>query len=151
MPEAPPEASHGGHPLWGPLVASGILAVAGAATAVIAGVYFKKQAQDSADQSYQNIVTAAKMRGIDRKGLCNSPPTMAFQQACAQYANNNNQVDQDATIGNIGVVVAIAGAVGTLVFSLIRVDDDRIAAPSMPVVRPVVGPSFGGLTLAGKF
>jgi Tfp pilus assembly protein PilF len=153
MPEAPPETSQGSHPLWGPLVASGIVTVAGVATAVIAGVYFKNQAQDSANQSYQNIVTAANMRGItDHRGLCNSPPSVSFQHACARYADNNNQVDQDATIGNIGVVVAIAGAVGTLVFSLIRVrDDDGSAAPPTPVVSPVVGPSYGGLTLAGKF
>ena len=152
VPEGPPEASHPGHILWAPLVAFGVLTVAGAATAVIAGVYFKNQAQDNANQSYQNIVTAANMRGISRVGICNSPPNSDFQTACATYADNNSKVDQDATIGNIGIGVGIAGAVGTVIFAVIRVhDDDRNGASSMPVIAPIIGPSVGGLTLAGKF
>jgi len=152
VPEGPPEASHPGHILWAPLVTFGVLTVAGAATAVVAGVYFKNQAQDNANQSYQNIVSAANMRGISRTGICTSPPNSDFATACTTYADNNTKVDQDATIGNIGIGVGIVGLVGTAIFAVIRVhDDDRNATSSMPVIAPVIGPSLGGLTVAGKF
>jgi hypothetical protein len=134
-----------------PVIVLGVLAVGGAATAVIAGVYFKGQAQDNANQTASAIQTAAQMMGTNAQGICNHP-TGRFVQACTDFSNDNNDVNLDATVGNIAIAAGAAAAAGALLYWMFadKAADDGSTA-SRPVVTPSVGRSFGGLTISGQF
>ena len=121
-----------------PVIVLGAVAIAGYAGAVMA-LAFKQQAQDKADQVAGTIVM---------HGGC---PSSTYQAFCDAYTTDANNVNDDATFGNIALGVGIAATVGTVVYWFAADKGDGSHASSQPVVTPLLGPNLGGLSLAGRF
>jgi hypothetical protein len=127
-----------------PVVVLGLGAVAGY---VLGGaMYFVKQsAQDKANQ----VATEITANGGGR-GTCTNP-TPKFASACSAYVSDNNDVNSDATVGNIALGVGVAATVGVIVYWLVADKSPSGTATTKPVLAPLVGPSIGGLSLGGSF
>jgi hypothetical protein len=130
-----------------PVYVGGVIALAGVGVAV--GMYVaKQQAQDNAD------TTAAKIRANGGTS-CNPPTPMSLHGlvgACNSFVSSNNDVNTDATVGNIAMGVGIAAAAGTLVYWLVadKAESSTHVARARPVLSPMLGSSVGGLQLSGK-
>jgi Tfp pilus assembly protein PilF len=127
-----------------PVYVGGAIALAGVGVAI--GMYVgKQQAQDNADS------TAMKIRS--NGGTSCNPPTppslKGLSAACDSFVSSNNDVNTDATIGNIAMGIGIAAAAGTLVYWLVADKADSTHARARPVLSPIVGSSVGGLLLSG--
>jgi Tfp pilus assembly protein PilF len=121
-----------------PMILLSTVAVAGYAGAVLALV-FKQQAQDKADQVAGTIVT---------HGGC---PSSTYGAFCDAYSTDANNVNDDATFGNIALGVGIAGTVGALVYWFASDKADGAHASSQPILTPIVGARIGGLSLSAGF
>ncbi|HEY3818075.1 MAG TPA: tetratricopeptide repeat protein [Polyangiaceae bacterium] len=150
--QKPPGAeSNGTNPLsppatlW-PAIALGVAAVGGFVGAGIM-VGFKNQAQNQAAS------TAAQIVGHGGgAGTCTAPVAQNFQQACSAYSTDNNQVNQDATVGNILVGVGVASTVGFIAYWLLAdKGGSNKSAVMHPEVTPLVGRSLSGLSLSTSF
>jgi len=131
------------------------VAVAGGATAIVFAIA-KSKAQDSANTNASQITSQG-----GGKGTCTSTDAATqaqFGAACAQLRDNNDKVNSDATVANIGLGVGIAGAVlGTTWLIVAGVHNSKAATADKPPttswIRPV--PIFGrdtkGLGLEGRF
>ena len=126
-------------------VALGVVAVAGY---VVTGIMvaYKNQAQSQANSTASDIVAHG-----GGGGTCVAP-TPKFAAACSAYASDNNQVNQDATAGNVAVGVGVAATVGFVVYWLVA-DKAGAGTSAMrtPVLTPMVGPSRGGLSFSTSF
>ena len=133
-----------------PAVVLGVVAVAGY---VVAGVMVasKNNAQNQANSTAAQIVShGGGSSTCTTQGVTANPQ---FTQACNAYITDNNQVNQDATAGNIAVAVGIAATAGLVVYWLVA---DKGGSPptgtlTSPVVAPLVGRSVGGLSLSASF
>ncbi len=136
-----------------PVIVGGVVVVGSAALAIVMLVS-KQTAQNKANDTAAQITAHG--------GTSCSPPSISadatttidkVQTACSEYQNDNQDVNTDATIGNIAVGVGVIAAVGTIVYWLVA--DRRGDSPTMgstaPFVTPIVGPSVGGLSLSGNF
>jgi hypothetical protein len=139
-----------------PVFLLGAIAVGGAATAIVAGVVFKGQAQDNANQTESAIRMA--LGNMDARAFCNNTALLqqrtyqGFVQPCADLANDIDDVNVDATIGNIGLGVGIAAAAGGLLYWLFAAKGPSEPTDAMrPIVAPSIGRSSGGLTVVGQF
>jgi hypothetical protein len=148
------ETSHGKNALSAPrnlvpAVVLGAIAVAGYATAGIL-VVFKNEAQSNANTAAAQIVSHGGHGGTcTAQGLAQAPQ---FTQACNAYITDNNNVNSDATAGNIAVGVGVAATVGFVVYWLLADKGDSAAsATTAPRVMPLVGPSLGGLSVSAAF
>jgi hypothetical protein len=65
--------------------------------------------------------------------------------------SDNNDVNSDATVGNIALGVGVAATVGVIVYWLVADKSPSGTATTKPVLAPLVGPSIGGLSLGGSF
>jgi len=151
-PHNPPGAeSHGTNPLsppatlW-PAIVLGVAAVGGFVGAGVM-VGFKNQAQNQANS------TAAQIVGHGGgSGTCSVPIAQNFQQACAAYTTDNNQVNQDATAGNLLIGVGVAATVGFIAYWLLADKGGSGSAAALhPVLEPVVGRSLSGMSLSATF
>jgi hypothetical protein len=134
-----------------PVILLGTLAVAGFTTAVVAGVVFKGQAQDNANTTAASLDSAASTAMLNH-AACNPPANSRFAQACKDFTNDNNDVNVDATVGNIGIAVGAAAAVGGVLYWILADKaTDEASSSQGAVVTPVVGRSFGGFSLSGHF
>jgi hypothetical protein len=131
-----------------PVVVGGVVVVASIGLAI--GVVLAKQsAQDKAN------ATADQIRG--HGGTSCNPPTpaslMGLADACNQFISDNNDVNTDATIGNIAVGVGVAALAATVIYWLVADKPDDAAHPTTgsPRLAPFAGPSVGGLSLSGAF
>jgi hypothetical protein len=120
--------------------------------AAVAGIYFKGQAQDNATAT-ANSIEMAVPPGQTAQGICNHPPTSRFQQACTDFQNDNDDVNVDATVGNALIGVGAGFVVGGFLYWWFadKGDGSQQAGAPKPVVAPVVGRGFGGLSVAGQF
>jgi len=147
-----------------PVYVGGVITLAGIGVAIGMSVS-KDQAQSNANQTAQSIVNAG--------GKSCTPPTWvpgkvpntmtpqgAAQQqqlveACSSFMSSNDDVNTDATIGNIALGVGIVAAAGTIVYWLVADKGDAAPAHSSsataPVLTPIIGQSMGGLSLSGQF
>jgi hypothetical protein len=161
--ESAPTKEHPGPGLWSaprhawPAILMWSLAPVAGAGAAVAGIYFKGQAQDNANQTAQSIEGAVPP-GKTAQGICNNPPNSRFAQACTDFQNDNDDVNLDATVGNALVGVAAGLVVGGFLYWWFADkgdgSDQQAAAPKpvvAPVVAPVFGRGFGGLTVGGQF
>jgi Tfp pilus assembly protein PilF len=148
----PPGAeSHGTNPLsppatlW-PAIVLGVAAVGGFVGAGVM-IGFKNQAQNQANS------TAAQIVGHGGGGgSCSAPVAANFQQACAAYTTDNNQVNQDATAGNLLAGVGVAATVGFIAYWLLADKGGSAKVATMhPVLTPVVGRSLSGLSMSASF
>jgi len=149
----PPGAeSHGGSPLsppatlW-PAIVLGVAAVGGFVGAGVM-VGFKGQAQNQANSTATQIVGHG-----GGGGTCSAPIASNFQQACAAYTTDNNQVNQDATAGNLLVGVGVVATVGFIAYWLLadKGGSGNTAVVMHPVLTPVVGRSLSGLSMSTSF
>ena len=131
----------------GPAVFLGSLAAAGGLTAIVFYLV-KSSAQDKADQVSSQI--AANAPNGNTMGICTNP-TPKFSNACAALATDTNDVNNDATAGNIALGLGVAAAAGAVVYWFVADKGDSGRAARAPLLVPSVGPSFGGLSLSGKF
>jgi hypothetical protein len=126
------------------------LVVASAGVAVGLGVIAKQNAQDAANSEYQEI--ASKHYACDPPRPATAPGLPA---ACATLHNDYDQVNQDATIGNIAIGVGAAALVGTIVYWIAA--KKRGAGPppeasgSSFTIVPLAGPRLGALSISGSF
>jgi hypothetical protein len=117
-----------------PAIIFGSVAVAGYAGALVALV-FKQQAQDRANQ-------------LDRTALmhCSANPDY-----CSAYTTDLNNVNDDATAGNVALGIGIAATAGAVVYWMVADKADAAHASTRPILTPMVGSNVGGLSLSGRF
>ncbi len=131
-----------------PVVVGGVVMVASIGLAI--GVVFAKQsAQDKANSTADQIRAAGGTS-------CNPPAPLSLNgitEACSRFISDNNDVNTDATIGNIAVGVGVAALAATVVYWFVadKPDDTAHSASRTPALTPLVGPSLGGLSLTGRF
>jgi hypothetical protein len=132
-----------------PVIVAGGVTLAGAIGAVALGVVAKGQAQDKANS------TAANIRA--HGGTSCNPPTPAnlsgLAQACNDFQNDNNDVNTDATLGNLFLGVAAAGALVAGIYWVVadKGGESAVISRRSPVLVPTVERSGGGLSLSGSF
>jgi hypothetical protein len=148
----PEQASEGASHPWGWVVATGIVTAAGFGVAGVMAVE-KSSAQDSANQVAQTIVANGGGQGTCYVSA--TTPLPYFARACSALADDNNRVNADATIANVGLVVGGVGAVGlivSVVFAAKSYSRGGTAAATPPVtVAPLIGKGLGGMSLGGSF
>lgn len=128
-----------------PAIAGAAIAAAGFVTAIVGGV-LKGKAQGKAD----DVAATIRSHG-GGAGTC-VKPTPTFTNACAAFASDNNDVDNDALIGNIGLGVGIAGLVGTGLYWVLAKKDDTTRPSTGAIMTPILmGRSGGGLSVGGSF
>jgi|HubBroStandDraft_1064217.scaffolds.fasta_scaffold01296_10 hypothetical protein len=131
-----------------PIYVGGGLVVVSAGIAI--GAFIAKQsAQHSATTEAQELT-------LDQVS-CPALSTAASGQvrACATFANDNAQWNQDATAANIAIGIGVAAIVGTVVYWIVatkrgNATADPAAAMDTKLV-PFVGTSFGGLSVSTTF
>jgi hypothetical protein len=69
--------------------------------------------------------------------------------ACNIYNGDISQVDQDATLGNVAIVVGVAAVVGTIAYGIVELAHN--SSVSRLVLTPTIGRSEGGLSILGAF
>ena len=126
------------------------IGAAGFVTAIVMAIA-KSSAQSSADDVANLIVAHG-----GTQGTCVNP-TPTFANACSTLADNNNKVDTDATIANIGIGVGIAGGAFALIWFLVARKSNGGPEPTRRPPRrrrhrrfitPLVGPRMTGLSVA---
>jgi tetratricopeptide (TPR) repeat protein len=131
-----------------PVVIGGLVVLASAGAAIAAAVA-KQSAQSKANDTANDITTHG--------GTSCNPPSpsslMGIGDACNRFISDNNDVNADATIGNIAVGVGVAALAVTVIYWLAadKRADSTSSATRAPALTPIVGPSTGGLSLAGVF
>ncbi len=155
----PPEPSESrGHPgifappsNMVPVVIGGIFAVAGGVVAIVMS-NSKQSAQSKANAAEESITKAG--------GTSCVPPTpMSLQGlagACTAYKNDNQDINTDATIGNVAIGVGAGALAITLIYYLAA---DKGGEPAQSsgslfkhtILTPEVGRSTGGLSLTTTF
>jgi hypothetical protein len=148
--ESSDHESHSGFVV--PIVVASVVTVGGA---ILAGVM---AASKSNAQGKANDI-AGQIRG--HGGTSCNPPTPSsltnIAEACNQFVADNNDVNTDATVGNIAVGVAVVGAVavvGLVVWDILSPphhDNASASRTSTPKMTPMIGRDLGGLTLSGSF
>jgi len=135
--------------------------VVGFGVGIGAGVVAKGSAQSSATsvadsiQTYLNAHESIKMEaGQYPCSSTNSNVTKNIGAACAQLNTNNSRVNTDATIGNVGIAVGIAGLVGAAIYWVVASRSEDTGSKAFlytPRITPVVGPSMNGFAVTGSF
>ena len=160
MPPAAPtaspseESSERSHH-WGWVAATGVVTVVGFTVAAIMGLE-KQSAQNSANAVATTIVASG-----GKQGACN-PATGAYVQYCNALNTDNNNVNADATIANIGIAVGLIGAAGLIASTIVAATsyggEPTKAAPATTSgstsslrMTPIYEKSFKGMSLQVTF
>jgi hypothetical protein len=134
-----------------PVVIGGIFAVAGGVVAIVMS-NSKQSAQSKANAAEESITKAG--------GTSCVPPTpMSLQGlagACTAYKNDNQDINTDATIGNVAIGVGAGALAITLIYYLAADKGGEPAQSSSSLFKratlaPEVGRSTGGLSLTTTF
>ena len=132
-----------------PVVIGGVLVLAGVGVAIAMGAA-KSSAQTKAND------TANQIKGVG--GTSCNPPSPAnlvstISGACDRFVSDNNDVNTDATIGNIAVGVGVVAGAATVVYWLLadKGEDAPSTSATLPSLTPMIGPSTGGFSLSGRF
>jgi hypothetical protein len=78
-------------------------------------------------------------------------PSASVAAACVDYHSDINDVNQDATIGNVALGVGIAAAAGSLAWLAIAIVSNATHAPPRATLVPILGPRVGGLGIGWSF
>jgi hypothetical protein len=124
-----------------PVVIGGVLAAAGAGLAIAMAIG-KSAAMDSQNTTAARIQAAGM--GCDP---VSDPNNGALVNACASYDSDINNVNTDATIGNIALAVSVAALAGTILYYLVA--DKGGHPPSAKTPRYVL-PMFAGTRGGGS-
>lgn len=135
-------------PMWPVYVGLGVGAVGLAGTIIFAA--FKGSAQSKADSVAATIRDkAVNEYNIPAQGACNnSSVTTQFAGACQTLKNNNDNVNTDATVANVSVVVMIVGFVGAGAYYLFGPKKDEAAEKGAFITKPTITP-WGGWQSGG--
>ena len=129
-----------------PVYVGGLLAL-GSAGLAVGMLIAKETAQDKANNQAADI--------LKHGARCNPPQgpvdPQKLAQSCQVYANDNNDVNLDATVGNIATGVAAAAFVVTVVYWIAATKRDASSVPNSVLVVPHVGRSSGGISISGSF
>jgi hypothetical protein len=154
-PEAPKEQPHSSHKGVFAAPSNVVPVVIGAGLVVASvGVAIGMSVAKSSAQSKAND-TAAQIRNVG--GTSCNPPSPAnlastISSACDRFVSDNDDVNTDATIGNLAVGVGVVAAVATIVYWVLADKGDSTpTSASLPSLTPIVGPQTGGLSLSGRF
>ena len=136
-----------------PFIVGGVVVVASAAVAIAMKVS-KDSAQNKANSLAQQISAYESQNGIAPTRCTSSAQMSALPAkvvgACSTWSNNNTIVNEDATVGNIAIGVGVAALVGTAIYGIVYATHSR-PAPKQATITPMVGPSFGGLSIHVDF
>jgi len=133
-----------------PVFIGGGIAVVSFGVAIGVGVVAKGSAQSSAN------TVAADIRSHNPPPQVCGPPVKQsnFTKACAALDSDNNDVNTDATIGNVFLGVGIVATIGTVIYYVVAPKKDAAEAKAAQrppvVVTPLVG-GVNGLSLSGSF
>jgi hypothetical protein len=135
-----------------PVIVGGVVVVGSAAVA-IAMLISKHSAQNKATDIANQISQHGGTSCSPPKVVAGSSELGDVTVACGEYQTDNNDVNTDATIGNIALGVGAIAAVSTVIYWLVadRRGDSPASGSTTPVVTPMVGRSSGGLSLSGSF
>jgi outer membrane biosynthesis protein TonB len=149
-PQPPPEEkpkSRGGPKTVVPTIVGAVVSVAGFVTAIVMASS-KAKAQSNAN----DVASAIQNAGGGKSTCYQTPTSSTFYVPCKTLASDDSNVNADATIANVGLVVGIVGAVGALGWYLLG---PRDSAPSAPppttALTPMIGPHGGGLGFTATF
>jgi hypothetical protein len=134
-------------PVW----IGGVVGVAGFGTAILFAV-FKGEANSSYQNLQNEITTAAAQQMVSLQGICSKPPPH-FVSACQSLQSDQNQVNTDATVANVGVIVGAVGlafGLGWYLFAPKREAKDSSSAPASSFV-PILEPHLNGFGYVGTF
>ena len=137
-----------------PVYIGGAVGLIGFGVGIGVGVIAKSSAQNSADS-----VAAEIRKNGGTQGVCSStvPATVnKFGKACSALSDDNNKVDTDAAVGNIGIAVGAVGLVFALGWYLFAPKKSSDAPPATgtwktPTVTPILGTYQNGLAVSGTF
>jgi hypothetical protein len=141
--------SHSGLVVGGVVVLG--LGIGSLISAAVVGIASKNSAQNKANQIAANIVA----HGGHTCHPIDAPPSITnIQQLCAQFDQDNDDVNKDASWGN-GIAIAggvlVAGGGTMLIMGLVKRSDSSSHALALPQITPIVGRDVGGLSLSGSF
>jgi hypothetical protein len=143
-----------------PVIVGGVV-VLGSVAVAITMLVSKNTAQSKATDTATQIAshggascTPPKLQdGVPNSQSAGAPSLLdQIATACSQYQADNDDVNTDATIGNIALGVGAVALVGTVIYWVVA--DRKNDSPSTgfhPVVTPFVGRSEGGLSLISSF
>jgi hypothetical protein len=112
--------------------------------------------KSSAQNSATDVANEIKANGGTQGTCYNTPTTSRFYAACSTLADDNNKVNTDATVANVGIGIGIAGA-GFATFWFIwalthNSHKETTAAPApQSSFTPFVGPHLNGLAFSASF
>jgi hypothetical protein len=146
-----PQESTGG-PKAGIWISGTVLSLAGFGTAI--AMYFQKMAaQNSADAVTQLIVN--HVANGNASGTCYGTPSGTFANACASLNSDDNNVNADATVANIGIGVGVAAAAFTIIYVIVarkhHTAPPPVAAEAPVRLSPMIGKGQSGLSLGLTF
>jgi flagellar basal body-associated protein FliL len=131
-----------------PVILGGILTAAGIGVAI---------GMNGSKQSAQNNANATAQKVLSHNDTCPAPQGSNVQglaSICGQYQSDINDVNSDATIGNVALAIGVAALAGTVIywFAADKGDDKPASsATGEPAIVPIVGRSAGGLSISGSF
>jgi hypothetical protein len=132
-----------------PVYIGGGVALVSFGVAIAVGVISKGAAQDSANK------VAADIRAHNPPAHVCGPPVASsnFAAACSALTSDNNDVNTDATIGNIAIGVGVVAVIGTVIyyFAAPKKDPAETTKATAPIVTPIIGPRIGGLSVTASF
>jgi Tfp pilus assembly protein PilF len=137
-----------------PVIVGGVI-VLGSAAVAITMLVSKSSAQSKATDTANQIAAHGGTSCSPVAFAANTPTDLANEitQACSEYQSDNQDVNTDATIGNIALGVGIIAAIGTAIYWVVadRKGDSPSSGWRAPVVSPMVDRSTGGISLSGSF
>jgi hypothetical protein len=135
----------------GALVTTGI-AVVGIGVGIGFGLDARRKYR-SADDIGEQIEERAAFDGRDDIGICLSPPTNQYREACDAYTEEEEAGNDSRTIAAVGFAVGGAALATTIVYYFLDSDSGRDSArrPSPAVGwSPWVSPDGGGVSIRGS-
>jgi hypothetical protein len=137
-----------------PVIVGGVI-VAGSVAVAITMLVSKNSAQSKATDTATQIAQhgGTSCSPVAFTSGVSSTVQSEIAQACSEYQSDNQDVNADATVGNIAVGVGVIAAIGTVIYWLVadRKGDSPSTGFAPPVVTPIVDRSTGGLSLSGRF
>jgi hypothetical protein len=137
-----------------PVAALALIIAGGAVTVggfILAGIFAAEKGTANANYMTvnNNIIDAEKAAHINPQ-TCNPPPN-GYASACSTLQSNAANVNQDATVANVGVALGIIGLAATVGGVIWYFAGAKAKEPSSTSITPWMAPGFGGVSLRTTF
>ena len=133
-----------------PVIIGGVLVVVG----VVGAVAFNAQKQNALDNG-RKVAADITAHGGNSKTCSTTPTPTIFVDACKSLNDNVNTANTDNTLANVGIGVAIGGAVlaiGWYLFAPKREDESTTKPPDVSFAPMLGGPREGnGMAFVKRF